>query len=78
MRLDKKKTDYKALQRCKDSHIPIMEEWMVKLIELAEMANLTGLIIENTLFRHISTWELLLDFSIETEKKIILGFRDWI
>ena len=49
-------------QRWKDSIIPTMEEWMVKLMELAEMAKLTALIREKTLTNFMANWKPLLDF----------------
>lgn len=53
------------LQRWKDSQVPTMEEWMVNLMELVEMAKPIALVKEksNFTFNFInftsSTWKLL-------------------
>lgn len=55
-----------------------MEEWMVKVMEVSEMAKQTVLIKENDLFNLISTWKLLLDFcsKLKTMTFWLLGFDD--
>uniref|UniRef100_A0A8C5STB0 Uncharacterized protein n=1 Tax=Laticauda laticaudata TaxID=8630 RepID=A0A8C5STB0_LATLA len=64
-------------QKWKVPSIPTMDEWLQKLMELAEMDKLTALIKEkkNTF---ISTWKPLLDFVLEVEKNesLILHFTD--
>lgn len=42
-------------QRWKDLQIPKMEEWLAKLMELAEMAKLRDFVKEKTLTKFIST-----------------------
>lgn len=55
-----------------------MEEWMVKLIELADIAKLTTLIKEETLSNFLYKWKPLWDFFLETnpppKKNVTLTF----
>lgn len=55
---------------------PTMKEWMVKLVEPAEMMKLTTLIKEKSLSNFVFTWKLILDFLLEMERNttLILGF----
>lgn len=39
-----------------------MEEWMVKMMELAEMIKLTFLFRENTASMFIANWKPIMDF----------------
>lgn len=52
----------------KDLTSPTVEEQMVKVMELAEMAKLTALVREKTLKFH-AVWKPLLDFLRKTGKK---------
>lgn len=55
--------------------IPIMKEWMVKLIELAEMAKLIIPRKEKSLCSFVSTWKALLViylFLLQTKGNYIL------
>ena len=65
-------------QRWKDAQIPSMEDWMIKLMELAQMAKLTALIRENTVTGFVSIWKPLLDYLLVMQKNevLILGFDD--
>ena len=49
---------------------------MIKLTELAQMANLTALINESIVSGFVSVWQPLLDYLIISEKNefLILGF----
>lgn len=53
-----------------------MKEWMVKLVQLAEMMKLTTLIKEKSLPNFVFTGKPILDFLLETERNatLILGF----
>ena len=55
-------------QRWKDSALHTMEEWLVKMMELAEMAKLTSLIREKTITMFTADWKPLIAFLPETEK----------
>lgn len=65
-------------EKWKDSGIPTMEEWLVKVTELAEVAKLTSLIRERTITTFISGWNILMDFLLKKEenKLVIYGFDD--
>lgn len=53
--------------------LPAMEEWLVEMMELAEMAKMTSLIREKTIFTFI-----LHTFCVKQEKKefMLCGFDD--
>jgi len=53
-------------QGWKDSEIPTMEEWLVRMTEFAEMAKLNCLIREKT--SSISGWKPFMDFFAENGK----------
>lgn len=55
-------------KRSKDSGIPIMEEWLVKITEFAEMVKLTYLIRKKTTIVFISDWKPFMDFLLKTGK----------
>ena len=65
-------------QKWKDSTLPTMEEWLVKLTDFAEMDKLTSLIRERTLSTFIDDWKPLMDFLHKNEKNelVIYGFDD--
>lgn len=62
-------------ERWKDSELPRMEEWLVKM-ELDEKVSLTSLIRENILSTFIADWKTLMGFWYKTDKSefIIYGF----
>lgn len=45
-----------------------MEEWMMKMMDIAEMAKLTALIRDQTLSKFNADWKSSLTFLHETEK----------
>ena len=56
----------------------MVEDWIVKLMDLAQMAKLTVLIREHSVSGFISTWQLLLEYLLVIEKNevLTLGFSD--
>lgn len=71
-------TAARQVQRWKNVQNPTMEEWMVKLMELYEMAKLITLIKEKTSSSVVSTWRPFLDFLFKSKIKetLILRFDD--
>ena len=65
-------------QQWKDPQILTVEDWIVKLMDLSQMAKLTALIREHSVSAFILTWQPLLDYLLAIEKNdvLILGFRD--
>ena len=64
-------------QNWKNETIPMMEEWMLKILELAEMAKLTAIIreISTNMFR--LEWNPLIEYLHEKEKNdvFVYGFQ---
>lgn len=59
----------------KDLAISMTEKWLVKMTELAEMAQLTCLTRENTVSKFIRTFWVC-DFLSKKRKCMIYGFND--
>lgn len=57
------------IQKLKDTLIPIMDERLEKLLELAKMAKLSALIKENNTSNFGSAYKSLLNYVLEIEKK---------
>lgn len=57
-----------------------MKEWILKLMELTEMAKLTALLTDSSLTTFHVIWRPLLDFLQDKEKNQLLnlGFEDCI
>lgn len=64
--------------RWKDSQIPTMEEWMLKVMDLVEMAKLTSSVEKDFVF--VSIWKPFSDFLLKTEtnETLTLVFDDQI
>lgn len=45
-----------------------MEEWLIKMLELTELAKITSLVREKTIFIFMDDWKSLTDFLHEIEK----------
>lgn len=58
---------WRYIIKISDTVILTMEEWAVKVMQLAEMATLTVLIKENNLCSFVSIWKPLLDSLLKTE-----------
>ena len=56
----------------------MVEDWIIKLMDLAHMAKLTVLIREHSISGFISAWQPLLEYLLVLEKNevLILGFSD--
>lgn len=65
-------------QHWKNQALPTVEEWLVKLSELAGMAKLMAIIKEKTLIKFKKDWKPFIDFLHETEHSQIVtyGFDD--
>lgn len=55
-----------------------MEEWIVKMMECAQMAKLPALIREKTLINFNADWKPLFNFLCETEKNEIMIYGGWM
>lgn len=62
-------------QQWKDLTIPTMEDCLSFLMELAEMAILTVLIIQKTLAKFNINWKPLLDFLQKRNEVMTYGFQ---
>ena len=58
-------------QKWKNETIPTANEWIMKMMELAEMAKLTTIIKEGSVIKFMSDWKLFIEFLQETEKNDI-------
>lgn len=58
--------------------IPLMEEWRMEWVELAEMVKLIVLKKKKRLANFVFTWKSLFEFLQENERneKLILGFDE--
>ena len=63
-------------QYWKKEHIPTIEEWMFKLLKLAQMAKLTILMKDKNISRFKELWQPLLDYLLITERNevMMIGF----
>lgn len=57
-----------AVQKLKSSVIATIEKWIMKMMELVEVAKLTSLVREKILSTFIANWKPLMDFTHETKK----------
>lgn len=62
----------------KGNEIPTVEDWMIKLIELTEMAKLTSLVRGKTIRTFLTDWKPYMEFLLKEEKSelIISGSGD--
>ena len=55
-------------QKWKNETIPTMNEWLMKMMELAAMAKLTALIKEGATTRFMLDWKPFIEYVQEIEK----------
>lgn len=55
-----------------DSEILMMEEWLVKMLEVAEMTELTYLITERSTTIFISQWKPLMEFLLKNKNERLI------
>ena len=58
-------------QKWKNEIIPTVNEWIIKMMELAEMATLTTIIKEGSATKFIVDWKHFVEFVQEIEKNDI-------